>query len=79
MGCCFYPERFKLTVNSKTDTNGRDKMGQESRWAKGQDGLLSVVYPLNSGTNSEQQEKQMALSKWARVEMGEGSRWAAVV
>ena len=31
--CCLPPERVKLTVNSKKETNGRIKMGQESRWA----------------------------------------------
>ena len=36
---CFHPEIVELTVNSKKETNGRVKMGQESRWA-------AVVYPL---------------------------------
>ena len=39
MSCCCLPhERVKLTVNSKKETNGRFKIGQESKWA-------SVVYP----------------------------------
>ena len=39
MGCCrLPPEKAELTVNSKKETNGRVKMGQESRWA-------AVVYP----------------------------------
>ena len=36
----FTPERVELTVNSKKETNGRVKMGQESKWTKSQDGLL---------------------------------------
>ena len=38
--CCLPPDRVKLTVNSKKETNSRVKMGKESKWAKGQDGLL---------------------------------------
>ena len=34
------PDRVKLTVNSKKETYSRVKMGKESKWAKGQDGLL---------------------------------------
>ena len=41
MGLCYLaPDRVKLTVNSKKETNSRVKMGKESKWAKGQDGLL---------------------------------------
>ena len=29
----FPPKRIKVTVNNKKETNGRDRMGQESRWA----------------------------------------------
>ena len=29
----FTPERVELTVSSKKETNGRVRMGQESRWA----------------------------------------------
>ena len=32
---CFTPERGKLTLNSKKETNHRVKIGQESKWAKG--------------------------------------------
>ena len=32
--CCLPPEKVELTVNSKKETNGRAKMGQELRWAK---------------------------------------------
>ena len=38
--CYLAPDRVKLTVNSKKETNSRVKMGKESKWAKGQDGLL---------------------------------------
>ena len=30
---CLPPDRVELTVNSKKETNGRIKMGQQSRWA----------------------------------------------
>ena len=77
--CCLPPERVKLTVNSKKETNGRVKVGQESKWAKDQHGLL-LFTPLKSRTNSEQQER----SKWQsqsgpRVIMDQGSTWAAIV
>ena len=47
------PERVELTVNSRKETNGRVKMGNESRWA-------TVVYPLKESNNSEQQDR----NKW---------------
>ena len=37
--CCLPPDRVKLAVNSKKETNSRVKMGKGSRWA-------SVIYPL---------------------------------
>ena len=37
-------------MNIKKETNGRVKMGEESRWA-------AVVYPLKESNNSEQQER----------------------
>ena len=64
--CSLPPDRVKLAVNRKKETNSRVKMGQESRWA-------SVIYslkeskwdkchfelllftPWQSQTNSEQQ------------------------
>ena len=40
MGLCYLaPDRMKLTVNSKKETNSRVKMGKESKWA-------AVVYPM---------------------------------
>ena len=40
MGLCYLaPDRVKLTVNSKKETNSRVKMGKESKWA-------AVVYPM---------------------------------
>ena len=83
--CCLPPDRVKLTVNSKKETNSRVKMGKESRWA-------SVIYPLKeskwdkghyelllftpwqSQTNSEQQGQN-----GQRVKMGQESRWASVI
>ena len=38
--CCLPPEKVKLIVNSKKETNGRVKMSQVSKWAESQDGLL---------------------------------------
>ena len=38
--CCLSPDRVEVKVNSKKKTNGRVKMDQESKRAKGQDGLL---------------------------------------
>ena len=38
--CCLLPKRGELTVNSKTETNDRVRMGKESRWGTSQDGLL---------------------------------------
>ena len=51
-------------MNSKNETNGRVKLGQESRCA-------TVVYPLKELKNSEQQER----NKWQgqngpRIKMG---------
>ena len=41
MGLCYLaPDRVKLSVNSKKETKSRVKMGKESKWVKGQDGLL---------------------------------------
>ena len=79
--CCLLPDRVKLTVNSKKETNSWVKMGQESKWAKGQDGLLLftpwksqdgllLFTPWQSQTDSEQQEKQTAGSKWAKGQDG---------
>ena len=51
-------------MNSKKETNGMVKMGQESKWAKDQDGLLTV--------NSKKETN-------GRVTMGQGSGWADVV
>ena len=31
--CCLPPDRVKLAVNSKKETNTRVKMGKGSRWA----------------------------------------------
>ena len=64
--CCLPPKRVELTVNSKKETNSRVKMGQESKRAKGQDGLLW----LKSAVKTIE-------SNWAkRNQLGPGSSWA---
>ena len=80
--CCLPPDRVKLAVNSKKETNSRVKMGKGSRWA-------SVIYPLkeskwgccclppdrvklivNSKKETNSRVKMGKESKWARVKMG---------
>ena len=63
MGLCYLaPDRGKLTVNSKKETNSRIKMGQGSRWD-------SVIYSLK-------ESKWVAAvypwteSKWEKVQDG---------
>ena len=81
MGLCYLaPDRVKLTVNSKKETNSRVKMGQGSRWA-------SVIYPpervkmgccclppdrVKLTVNSKKKSNSM-------VKMGNKSRWASVI
>ena len=67
--CCLPPERVELIANSKNKVNGMVHMGQGSKWAKDQDGIL-LFTPQKSRTNSEQQEK-MARSKWAKSQNGQ--------
>ena len=82
MGFCYLPpERVKMRLllftpwqshtnsEQQKETNSRVKMGNESKWAKGQDGLLSFT-PWQRQTGSEQQEKQTAGSKWAKGQDG---------
>ena len=71
--CCLLPERVELTVNSKKETNGMVKIGQESKWAKGQDGLLWFTPERVELTMNSKKETN------GRVEMGQESRWATVV
>ena len=80
--CCLPPDRVKLTVNSKKETNSRVKMGKESKWAKSQDGLLFftpwksqnvllLFTPWQSQTNWTAQKKQRVGSNWTkRVKLG---------
>ena len=77
--CCLPPERVKLTVNSKKETNGRVKMGQESKWAWSQNGpRVKMGYcclppeRVELTVNSRKETN-------GRVRMGQESRWAAVV
>ena len=77
--CCLPPDRVKLTVNSKKETNSRVKMGKESKWAKGQDGLLFFA-PWQSQISSEHQERNKRQSQnGRRAKMGQESRWASVI
>ena len=55
--CCLPPERVKITVNSKKETNGRVRMNQESKWAKGQSQNGPTV-------------KMGQRSKWAKSQNG---------
>ena len=49
--CYLSPDRVKLTVNSKKGTHNRVKMGKESKWSKGQDGLLLfTLWKSQNGT-----------------------------
>ena len=59
--CCLPPDRVKLAVNSKKETNSRVKMGKESR--------LLLFTPWKSQTNSEQQERNNG-QNGQRVKMG---------
>ena len=77
MGLCFLrPERVKLTVKSKKETNSRVKMGQGSRWA-------SVIYPLKdskwvAAVNPERVKLTVNSKKEtnSRVKMNQESKWA---
>ena len=74
--CCLPPDRVKLAVNSKKETNSRVKMGKGSRWA-------SVIYPLKDSKWGccclppdrvklivNNKKKQTAGSKWAKSQNG---------
>ena len=77
--CCLPPDRVKLAVNSKKETNSSVKMGKGSRWT-------SVIYPLKESTwgccclppdrvklivnkNSKKETN-------SRVKLGKESKWA---
>ena len=73
--CCLPPDRVKLIVNSKKETNSRVKMGKESKWAKGQDGLLfftpdRVKLAVNSKKKTNSRAKMGKESKWAKGHNG---------
>ena len=72
--CCLPAERVKLTVNSEKETNGKVKMGQGSRWAKSQDGLL-LFTPERVKLTVNSKKK----TNGPRVKMGQGSKSANVV
>ena len=83
MGLCYLsPDRVKLTVNSKKETNSRVKMGKESKWAKGQDGLLLFTpkrVKMGCCCLPHDRVKLTVNSKKetnSRVKMGKESKWA---
>ena len=72
-------------MNSKKETQGSIEIGQESKWAKGQDRLLlltpeRVELIVNSKKETNGKVKMGQGSKWAkgqnglRVKMAQGSR-----
>ena len=75
-----YPDRVKLTVNSKKETNSRVKMGKGSRWA-------SVIYPLKESKWGccclpPDRVKLIVNSKKetnSRVKMSKESKWASAI
>ena len=71
--CCLPPERVKLTVNSKKETNGR------VNWAKGQNGprvkMGNCCLPPERVKLTVNSKKETN----GRVKMGQESRWATVV
>ena len=83
MGLCYLaPARVKLTVNSKKETNSRVKMGKESKWGKGQDGLLLLPperVKMGCFCLPPDRVKLTVNSKKetnSRVKMGKESKWA---
>ena len=79
--CCLPPERLKLTANSKKETNGMVKIGQESKQAKSQNGPRikmgwchlppeRVRLTLNTKKETNIRVKMGQESKWAKGEDG---------
>ena len=71
----FTPDRVKLTVNSKKETNSRVKMGKESKWAKSQNGPrvkmgFCSLPPDRVKLAVNSKKKQTAGSKWASSQDG---------
>ena len=66
---CLPPESVKLTMNSKKETNDRVKMGQESRWARSQYGLL-LFTPDRVELAVNSKEETLAGSKSAKSQDG---------
>ena len=79
--CCLPPDRVKLTVNSKKETNSRVKMGQESRWASvtyplKKSKCAAAVYPLTESNNWTARKKERVGSNWVkRSQVGPGPFW----
>ena len=83
MGLCYLaPDRVKLTVNIKKETNSRVKMDKESKWGKGQDGLLlkpPEIVKMGCCCLPPDRVKLTVNSKKetnSRVKMGKESKWA---
>ena len=73
--CSLPPDRVKLAVNSKKETNSRVKMGKESKWAKVKMGFCylppdRVKLAVNSKKETNSRVKIGKESKWAKVKMG---------
>ena len=93
MGLCYLaPDRVKLTVNSKKETNSRVKMDKESKWGKGQDELLLLppervkmggccLPPdrVKLTVNSKKERNKQQGQNGQRVKMGLGSKLASVL
>ena len=75
-------DRVNLAVNSKKETKGRVKMGKESKWAKGQDGLLLFTperVKMGCCCLPPDRVKLTVNSKKetnSRLRMGKESKWA---
>ena len=74
--CCLPPDRVKLIVKSKKETNIRVKMSKESKWAKSQNGPrvkmdFCCLPPdrVKLAVNSKKETN-------SRVKMGKESKWA---
>ena len=73
--CCLPPERVQLTVKSKRETNGRVKIGQESKLNKGQNGPrvkmgCCCLPPERVELTVNNKKKQMTGSEWAKSQNG---------
>ena len=80
--CYLPPEKVKLTVSSKKETNSRVKMGQgsrwdsviyplkESKWGKGHYGLLLFTLWQSETSNEQQERNKQQGQNGQRIKMG---------